>query len=269
MAFTIALVGCGAMGSALLKGLLTLEDSVERFEKIWVVAPHREKVEPFMANSRVEWFSSPQELKQEPDILIFAVKPQLLEEILPLYASYQRSLIISLATGKSLSFYQNILDPSTPLIRAMPNTPVEVHQGVIGLLTQASLTENQQAMVKACFQGLGYCLWVNEDDELDRLTAISGSGPAYVFRMMEALTHSAEALGFDKETALDLSRHTFLGAAMYAQQSVAPPALLRQHVTSPQGTTAAALNVLETGGLGTLMDRAIEAAYKRAKELHA
>lgn len=266
MAFTVALVGCGAMGSALLKGWLTLPDSSERFEKIWVISPHREKVAPFLNNPRVRWLSSPTELPQSPDIILFAVKPQILQDILPFYASYQ-SLFISVATGKSLSFYEKILPPSLPFVRSMPNTPVAMHQGVIGLLTHAKLTEVQEAMVSACFQGLGFCLWVDSDDKLDKLTAISGSGPAYVFAMIEALAHSAESLGFDQKTSLSLSLYTFLGASTYAHQSGESPTLLRQRVTSPQGTTAAALSVFERGALDTLIETAIKAAYTRAKEL--
>lgn len=266
MALKIALVGCGAMGAALLKGWVNLADSFERFEKFWVMAPHREKVAPFLKDSRVQWLGSREELTQTPDIILFAVKPYLLEGILPAYTSYN-SLLISVASGKPLSFYQKILSPSLPLIRAMPNTPVSIHEGVIGLLTHSKLTEQQQLMVETCFQGLGFCLWVKSDDELDKLTAISGSGPAYVFAMIEALAKSAESLGFDKQTSLALSLYTFLGASTYAHQSEEPPALLRQRVTSPQGTTAEALKVLETGGLDNLINMAIKAAYHRAKEL--
>jgi pyrroline-5-carboxylate reductase len=266
MALKIALVGCGAMGSALLQGWLSLTDSLERFEKFWVIAPHREKVEPFLTDARVEWLSAPEQLHQIPDILFFAVKPYILEEILPSYASYN-CLFISIAAGKSLSFYQKILSPSCHLIRAMPNTPILVHQGVIGLLAHTKLTEKQNVMVSTCFQGLGFCLWVNSDNELDKLTAISGSGPAYVFTMIEAMAQSAESLGFDKKTSLELAIHTFLGASSYAEQSKESPFFLRQHVTSPGGTTAEALKILEAGKIGSLIDTAIRAAYHKAREL--
>lgn len=266
MALKVALIGCGAMGSALLKGWVTLADSLERFEKFWVISPHREKVEPFLTDGRVQWLGSPEGLHQTPDIILFAVKPYLLEDILPIYKSY-KSLFVSVATGKSLSFYEGILSPSSSIIRAMPNTPVVIHQGVIGLLGLPQLTENQKTMIGTCFQGLGYCLWVKSDDELDKLTAISGSGPAYVFAMIEAMAASAESLGFDKQTSLTLSLQTFLGASTYAHQSQEPPVLLRQRVTSPQGTTAEALKILETGGFSNLINAAIKAAYNRAREL--
>lgn len=266
MPLKIVLVGCGAMGSALLKGWLTLPDSCERFEKFWVIAPHREKVEPFLENTRVAWFSSPEALSQTPDIILFAVKPYILEDILPAYKSF-KSLFISVATGKSLDFYQRILATSQPCVRAMPNTPVVIHQGVIGLLTNKQLIDDQKARVETCLGALGFCLWVRSDDELDKLTAISGSGPAYVFAMIEAMAHGAESLGFDKETALKLSLSTFLGATTYAYQSENSPTLLREQVTSPQGTTAEALKVFAREGLDNIMETAIEAAYKRAREL--
>lgn len=264
MALKIALVGCGAMGSALLKGWLTLADSFERFEKLWVIAPHRENVEPFLTDERVQWLASPENLEQTPDIVLFAVKPYLLNEILPAYKSL-KSLFISVASGKSLDFYQGIL--SAPIVRAMPNTPVVIHQGVIGLLTLSTLTEEQKARLETCLGALGYCLWARSDDELDKLTALSGSGPAYVFAMMEAMAASGESLGFDQQTALQLALQTFLGASSYAHQSGETPGILRQRVTSPHGTTAAAMKVLETGGFNNLIDTAIKAAYLRAREL--
>lgn len=266
MAFKVALVGCGAMGSALLKGWLSLSDSHERFETFSVIAPHREKVEPFLKDTRVQWFSFPEELSHTPDIILFAVKPYVLEEILPAYKSF-KSLFISVATGKSLDFYQRILSSSVPFVRAMPNTPVVIHQGVIGLLTRGDLIKAQKTLIETCLGALGFCLWVESDDDLDKLTAITGSGPAYVFAMIEAMAASAESLGFDKKTSLCLSLSTFLGAAAYAHQSEASPTILREMVTSPQGTTAEALKVFERRGLGTMIDEAVKAAYHRAKEL--
>lgn len=266
MGLTLALVGCGAMGSALLKGWLTLSDSETRFEAFWVVAPHREKVEPFMENSRVQWFSSPQQLAHSPDVIVFALKPSLLENILPLYQSFN-SLIISVASGKPLSFYEKIFPPSHPIVRAMPNTPVRIHKGAIGLLANAFVSSEQKSVANTCFQPLGFNAWLTSDEEIDKITAISGSGPAYVFFMIESLAQAAESLGLDKKTAINLALYTFWGASAYAHDSNDFPDVLRQHVTSPKGTTAAAINVLETGGLHHLMEAAVKAAYTRAKEL--
>jgi len=120
---------------------------------------------------------------------------------------------------------------------------------------------------KACFKDMGYCLWVSSDDEIDKITAISGSGVAYIFYFMEAFAQAAESLGFSHETALHLALSTFGGASTFAEKSPKSPHQLREDVTSPQGTTSAALNVLETGELYTLLERAMKAAYARAKEL--
>lgn len=257
----IALIGCGAMGAALLKGWLSLP----HIEAFWVISPHRENLDPFLGDPRVHWFSSPHEFPHLPDAIVFAVKPFLLEDILPIYQSF-KTLIISVAAGKSLSFYEAYF-PECPIVRVMPNLPVSFHQGVLGLLANKHMTIPQKAKVDICFQKLGFCLWVNSDEEIDKITAISGSGPAYVFYLMESLAESAEALGFEKKTANSLALQTFLGASLSAKTSELPPAVLRQQVTSAKGTTAAALQVLERGDLKKLMKAAVVAAFERAKEL--
>ncbi len=266
MGQVLALVGCGAMGSSLLKGWLTLPDSKERFKAFWVIAPHREKVDPFLEDLRVQWFPSPELLPQKPDILVFAVKPFMLEDILPLYKPFN-SLFISVVSGKSLRFYEEFLAPPLSLIRAMPNTPVSIHEGVIALLPNAQVTKDQKKLAEFIFEGLGLCPWVKSDEDIDKITAISGSGPAYVFYLIESLALAAESLGFDKKTAMDLSLSTFWGASTYAHTSHEPPNILREQVTSPKGTTAAALKVFETRGLHAIMESAIKAAYNRAREL--
>jgi len=266
MALSIALVGCGAMGSALLKGWLTLSDSKERFSNFWVIAPHREKVEPFLKDPRVEWLPSPEHLPQTPDLILFAVKPYHLAEILPHYKAF-KTLFVSVASGKPLSFYETHLSPNSSLVRAMPNTPLSIHQGVVALLAKPSLSPQNKQKVELCFKDMGFFFWVNSDDDLDKVTALTGSGPAYVFYMIEAFARAAEVLGFSKETALQMAISTFEGASTYAHRSDQSPESLRAQVTSPQGTTAEAIKVLERGDLYHLMEEAVKAAYKRAKEL--
>lgn len=263
-ALTLALVGCGAMGSALLKGWLALPDS--RFKTIWVIAPHREKVEPFLSDFRVQWLASPEDLPDTPDIIVFAVKPSLLQDILPLYSTFH-SIVVSVASGKSLSFYETLLPAASLMIRVMPNLPVSIHKGVIAIYTEALLTSKKMDLFKSCFHDLGFCLWVQSDDEINKITALSGSGPAYVYYMIEALEKSAESLGFHKQTAAHLALQTFWGATAYAHDSGVSPKALREAVTSPQGTTAAALKVLETKDLHNVIEAAVKAAYGRAKEL--
>ncbi|MBI2706940.1 MAG: pyrroline-5-carboxylate reductase [Proteobacteria bacterium] len=257
----IALVGCGSMGSALLKGWLSLP----HLETFWVISPREENVEPFLGDPRVHWISSPQDLPQTPDAIVFAVKPFLLEDILPLYQSL-KTLILSVAAGKPLSFYETYF-PECPIVRVMPNLPVSLHQGVLGLLANEQVRMPQEAKVEMCFQKLGFCLWVNSDEEIDKLTALSGSGPAYVFYLMESLAEAAQALGFEEKQATSLALQIFVGASLTAQTSEFSPAVLRQHVTSAKGTTAAAIQVLEKGEVKALITTAVRAAFDRAQEL--
>lgn len=266
MKLSLALVGCGAMGSALLKGWLTLSNSEQSFENFWIVTPHRESVEPFLEDPRVRWFSSPEHLPQTPEIIVFAVKPLLLEGILPSYKVFD-SLMISVVTGKSIAFYEKFLSSSHLIIRAMPNIPVAIHKGVIGLFTHACLKTKHKTFISTCFHTLGFCTWLQSEDEIDKITALSGSGPAYVYYFIESFTHSAESLGFTKEVAARLALHTFWGASSYAHDLDESPEIVRQRVTSSKGTTAAALEILTTGHLDQLIDTAVKAAYTRAKEI--
>ena len=249
------------MGSALLRGWL----ATSPLRTVSVIAPHEITVVPFLADSRVQWFSSPSALQAVPDFFVFAVKPFLLEDILPLYQSFD-TLMVSVAAGKSLAFYDTLLSHHS-VIRAMPNLPVGCCQGVIGLLPNAHVTQFQRTLVNTCFQGVGQCHWLGSDEDVDKLTAVAGSGPAYVFYLIEALAQGAQSLGFDPDVALELASQTFFGSIDYARESGNSPSLLRQQVTTPNGTTAAALRVFERGDLNGLMEAAVRAAFARAKEL--
>ncbi|EKE09386.1 MAG: pyrroline-5-carboxylate reductase [uncultured bacterium] len=266
MALSLALVGCGSMGSALLKGWLTLPDSKKRFEHFWIIAPHRGSVSPFLYDERVQWFSSPSQLSKTPDLIVFAVKPARLSEILPAYKPFE-TLVVSVAAGKQISFYEALLSPRARVVRAMPNLPVSVRQGVIGFYAHATLSAIERARLETAFKELGLIFWVGSDDEIDKMTALIGSGPAYVFYLMEGFIEAALSLGFSESAALKISLQTFLGASTYASFSQTSPKSLRKKVTSPQGTTAEALKVLERGHVYTLLKDAVKAAYKRAREL--
>jgi pyrroline-5-carboxylate reductase len=264
MALTLALVGCGAIGSALLEGWLT-QRGTDRFSSFSVITPHKEHVDPFLHDTRVAWFSKPEDMTESPDCILFALKPYQMEDALPSYTHYD-SLILTVASGKTLSFYENYF-PYQGLIRAMPNTPIRIHQGVIGLLANQKVNDDQKKLAELCFNGLGYCTWLSSDEDIDKITAVTGSGPAYVFYMIEALTKAALSLGFDKETSTSLALHTFCGASLYALESKTPPEALRAQVTSPKGTTAAALEILTNQGIIQTMEEAVKAAFNRAREL--
>lgn len=266
MTLTLALVGCGAMGSALLKGWLTLPDSKNCFKNLWVIAPHREKVAPFLSDERVQWFRSPDQLPKTPDLMVFAVKPSRLGEVLPAYKPF-KTLMVSVAAGKPISFYETYLSQKATLVRAMPNLPVSVHKGVIGFFSDASLNAEKRICLEIAFKKLGLNLWVNSEDEIDKMTALTGSGPAYVFYLIEGFIEAAKVLGFSENAALQMALQTFLGASTYAYLSQESPKSLREKVTSPQGTTAEGIKVLERGKVYSLLKDAVKAAYKRAREL--
>lgn len=257
---TLALVGCGGMGSSLLKGWLSLNHSP--FQEYWAIAPHQDKVETFLKDERVRWYSTPEELPHSPDVVVFAVKPNVLNDILPKYKDFD-ALFISVAAGKPLRFFG--LEKS--IARVMPNTPVAIHQGVIGILPSPQMDKENLILLQACFQDLGKCIWVSSDEEIDKITAISGSGPAYVYYMIEALAQAAKSMDFDQTTAETLALHTFRGAVNTAYISGESPSELRKHVTSPQGTTYEGLKVLENAGLYDQMEKVVKAAYKRAREM--
>lgn len=250
------------MGSALLKGWLAhLQDPF-----ISVITPHRASVLSFLGNPRVSWYPSPEILSSLPDVFVFAVKPFLLEAILPLYRDFE-TLMVSVAAGKPLSFYENLL-PDHGWVRAMPNLPVRYGQGVVGLLANDRARSDYPENLTTCFQGLGACYWMKTDEELDKLTAVSGSGPAYVFFLIETLAQAAESLGFDPTLALSLATQTFLGASVCVASSRESPATLLGQVTTPQGTTAAALAILESAQFKESMQGAVQAAFKRAGEMN-
>lgn len=266
MGLSLALVGCGSMGSALLKGWLTLPNSHDHFDAFSVIDPHPENILPFQQDKRVSRILSPDLLPSNLNLIVFAIKPSSLEETLPLYAAH-KALVISVAAGKSLSFYENFFPENTPIARAMPNLPVSCQQGIIGLLPNKAVTSFDRETLTKCFSPLGFTCWVETDDDIQKLTAISASGPAYVYSLIEAFTEAIENMGFQKPLSDRLALHTFLGACQSVNLSGESPSHLREKVTSPQGTTAAALEVLGKGKLSSLFTQTIEAAYQRAKEL--
>lgn len=261
----VTLVGCGSMGSALLRGWLRSSDAL-RFN---IVAPHRETVAPYLDNEdRVKWYSSPEGLGAPLQCLVVALKPMVLEEVLPLYKGKvdEKTLIISVATGKTLAFYKEHLGQE--IVRAMPNTPVSINQGVIGLAAAPKIYLKFRTQVDGLLGSLGYLAWLESEEQLNQVTALSGSGPAYVFYMIESMAQAGEGMGLSASQAYEMALHTVAGAGAYAVASGLPASVLRDNVTSPKGTTEQALKVLmNSDGLEPLMSTAMQAALNRAKEL--
>lgn len=264
---TVLLVGCGKMGAALLDGWLA-RGTVGR---VLVVEPGA-AVERFVGVHPVEIHGSIDTVPADfaPDVVVLAVKPQVMAEVL---APYRRlaegdTAFLSIAAGKTLGFFARHLGAATPMVRAMPNTPASIGRGISVACANAAATLEHRALCKSLLGAVGEVGWVDDEALLDAVTAVSGSGPAYVFLLIEDLAKAGVAAGLPPELAARLARATVSGAGELARMSTETPAQLREAVTSPGGTTRAALDVLMApDGLEALMARAIAAATARSREL--
>jgi pyrroline-5-carboxylate reductase len=254
----LLLVGCGAMGGALLKAWTLAKLDFD----IRVIDPgtgtHLKSLEDLS-------------VKYCPNIVIFAVKPQLLPQILPDYKIYTKSgcLFISIAAGMGLSFFHNILGKDEFIIRAMPNLPATVREGITALTSRNHVPDDRKDLAEALFSACGKVIWVDQESLMDVVTAVSGSGPGYVFNFVEALAKAAELSGLPAWEAQLLARQTVIGAGMMLQQLPDPADALRKKVTSPGGTTEAGISVFnQEDRLQKLMIEVVKAATQRAHELN-
>ncbi|MBD1547206.1 pyrroline-5-carboxylate reductase [Roseibium aggregatum] len=204
-----------------------------------------------------------------PSIVLIAVKPQMMDVVLPAIAPAIRpdTLILSVAAGTPISRFQTAFGP-VPVARAMPNTPAMVARGITAVFPNEGVTEAQKDTVGTLLSAVGKVVWLDNEDQIDMVTGVSGSGPAYVFWLAECLAEAGKAAGLPEALARELAEATVSGAGELMHQSPETPTVLRQNVTSPNGTTAAALEVLMAeDGLKPLMTKAVAAAVKRAREL--
>lgn len=264
----VVLVGAGKMGGAMLSGWLNNGTPGNHFT---VIDPHPcdEMVAMCRAQDAPCLSSVPDDLT--PSVVIVAVKPQMMQDVLPSLIPFVQAdpVFVSVAAGVSVASFEKIFGSKAAVVRTMPNTPAQVGRGItIGYAT-GHVNEAQKAAVSDLLAVTGAFDWVGTEGLIDAVTAVSGSGPAYVFYMVEALAAAGVKAGLAPDLAMKLARATVEGAGELLYQSDLDAATLRQNVTSPGGTTAAALNVLmaEDGGLGPLMTKAIRAAKKRAEEL--
>jgi pyrroline-5-carboxylate reductase len=206
-----------------------------------------------------------------PDVLVLAIKPQMLDEAASGLNALlgPRTLIVSIIAGKTISDLRSRMPAASAIVRAMPNLPASVGRGATGAAASAEVTEAQRLMADALLRSNGVVEWLPSEDLIDAVTAVSGSGPAYVFHLVECLAEAGAAAGLPPDLAQRLARATVTGAGELLFRSDLSPATLRQNVTSPGGTTAAALEVLmaEPQGLKALMQEAVAAAKRRAGEL--
>jgi pyrroline-5-carboxylate reductase len=262
----LVLVGCGKMGSALLRGWIAAR-AAERF---LVVEPEGAPL-GYGAAAGVSWHRTPQELPDNPapDAVVFAVKPQVIDAVLPSYRRWSKpqTLFVSIVAGKTIAGMNRHLGPAS-LIRTMPNTPAAIGRGVTVACANQRVTAEQRRLCERLLAAVGDSAWVEDEALLDAVTAVSGSGPAYVFLLIEALAEAGEASGLPPDLALRLARGTVAGSGELARLSDDSPARLRENVTSPGGTTRAALDVLMAkDGLAPLIKRAVSAAATRSREL--
>lgn len=212
----------------------------------------------------------PGQLERAPSLVVFAVKPQVLAVVTPPYKRYAGpdTAFLSIAAGKTIAFFERHLGSEAAIIRAMPNTPAAIGRGITVLYANGATSKQQKALCETLMSAVGEVRWAANEAQFDAVTAVSGSGPAYVFLLIECLAEAGVAAGLPADLAMDLARATVAGSGELAHQSADPAETLRRNVTSPGGTTAAALDILMgKDGLKDLMTRAIAAAARRSKEL--
>ncbi len=205
-----------------------------------------------------------------PDVILFAVKPQIADQVIPTYASFtaQRPVYLSVIAGKTTGYFRKHLGDEAAIVRAMPNTPASVGKAVSALYAAPTVSEVQRRVCEVLMSAVGEVAWIGDETQMDAVTAVSGSGPAYVFLLVECLRDAGVEAGLPPDLALHLARATVAGAGALLGNNDTDPAVLRKNVTSPGGTTEAALNVLMAAdGLKPLLARAVAAATKRSKEL--
>ncbi len=263
----MAFIGGGNMARALIGGLI---HSGHPPEQIIVSDPNLVQRQWLEQHFGVKTVSDNQALC-DADVLVLAVKPQILAQVVKDIAPYCRaSLVISIAAGvRSLDMVRWFAAaPKVPaVIRVMPNTPALVNAGASGLYAASSVSSDHKNIAEHLMRACGICVWVDTEQQLDAVTALSGSGPAYFFLVMEAMEKTAIEAGLSAEMVKLLTVQTAFGAAKLALESQESPAILRQQVTSPNGTTEQAIQVLQTGGLEPLFKQAMLAAHDRAQTM--
>ena len=258
----LVLLGCGKMGSAMLAGWLAQGLPTT---SVWVVDPYPS-----------DWLKCTGvqlnvDLPNAPAIVLVAVKPQMMADALPVLKAMGNgeTLFISVAAGITIARFAEILGARTPIVRAMPNTPAAISQGITAIVGNAVAGESALEAAETLLSAVGEVVRLEDEAQIDAVTGVSGSGPAYVFHMIEAMAAAGVAEGLAPALALQLATATVAGAGALAQDSPEGPDQLRINVTSPNGTTQAALEVLmdQTNGFPALLKRAVKAAADRSRAL--
>lgn len=266
----LLLAGCGKMGGAMLAGWL---DRGLPAGNVNIVEPAEDLRNSLIANQGVKAVADIADLDDglTPDIVIFAVKPQMMETVAPAYAAFvgPSTAFLSIAAGKSIGAFKSYLGKEAAIIRAMPNTPAAVGRGITVCVANEHVNDEQRNICTNLLEAVGEVGWVEDEAMIDPVTAVSGSGPAYIFLLTECLARAGQDAGLPEDLARKLARATVCGAGELMHQSPEEPETLRQNVTSPGGTTAAALAVLmdPDSGWQPIITRAVDAAAARSREL--
>ncbi len=264
----IVLVGCGKMGGAMLEGWL--DQGVPK-DSIRIIEHDPVHAQALRDTHDIEVVDEIKDIEDgfPADTIVLAVKPQVMDAAVESCKRYiDSATILSIAAGKTISYFENLLGAKAPIVRVMPNTPAAVRRGISVACGNAKVTKKIKGQCSTLLEAIGEVAWVDDENLMDAVTAVSGSGPAYVFYLTECLTQAGIKSGLDEELATRLARVTVAGAGELMSRSGTDAGQLRQNVTSPGGTTEAALNVLMSdSGISPIMDEAVAAATGRSKEL--
>ncbi|MFM2087924.1 MAG: hypothetical protein RLZZ237_2793 [Pseudomonadota bacterium] len=267
-ALKIAFVGGGNMAAALIAGLagkLTIGANIH------VIDPHAPALEKLQAQFGVSTASSAGEALRAVDVIVLAVKPQSMKEVtaqlLPFINVEKQPLLLSIAAGIRSADLSRWLGDYPAIVRCMPNTPALIGMGITGLVASSGVSNEQKQQADAILQAVGATVWLDDEAQIDPVTAVSGSGPAYVFYFIEAMQQAASELGLTAAQGTQLAIATFTGAAQLAAQSTEAVSLLRERVTSKGGTTYAALTSMEESGVKAAIVKAVKAAAQRGREM--
>lgn len=264
----LLLVGCGKMGGAMLSGWLSGGEK----GPFVIVEPNAAALSAFAGKPDVAIVAAAGAIDPgfKPAIVVIAVKPQMMAKALPAYRGYAApgTVFLSIAAGTTIANFTSALGPDARIVRAMPNTPAQIGRGASVACAGPGVSADQRAACERLLRAVGSVGWVEDEKLIDSVTAVSGSGPAYVFLLVECLAQAGREAGLPVELAMKLARATIEGAGELLHQSPESPSTLRQNVTSPNGTTAAALAVLMApDGLQPLLSKAVAAAARRSREL--
>ena len=260
----IGFIGSGNMARSLIGGLIS---SGVKKQNLFAADPNEDARNALQDDFSINPYSDNQELVDQCDVIVFAVKPQILKAVATSLITKESALYISIAAGITSESFNNWLGGNKSIVRTMPNTPSLVLSGASGLFANSHVTDAQKEIAESILRAVGLTVWVDTEAQLDAVTALSGSGPAYFFMVMEAMEKAGEELGLPADTARLLAIQTGFGATKLALEMDDAPGDLRKKVTSPGGTTEQEIKTYEEHGLVDIFKKAMQAAHDRAQEI--